>query len=101
VERELSPQVSLNLFRILQEALQNACKHAQSYSIQLSVASNLQISFSVQDSGIGMQDAGNKDNYGLQNMTERAKDIGFILVIHSEKSVGTTVTCTENNAYAV
>ncbi|RYE22045.1 MAG: hypothetical protein EOP51_14120, partial [Sphingobacteriales bacterium] len=38
-DKKLQPTIMLNLFRILQEALQNACKHANASSIRFTVRS--------------------------------------------------------------
>lgn len=94
-ERELKPQVSLNLFRILQEALQNACKHAEASLIVFSVSSHEKIICSVSDNGNGIEKETSNDNLGLANMKERANEIGFQFSIHFEKGEGTTVRISE------
>ena len=87
----------LNLFRILQEALQNACKHAQASKIIISIFSVDNLSFSLQDNGIGFAEIKLKDHYGLDNMKQRAGEAGFDLVFKSNEQ-GTLVTLTENTA---
>jgi signal transduction histidine kinase len=99
-DRELSPKISLNLFRILQEALQNACKHAMAGNIILSIRSGETLTFSVRDNGKGMTDTVKEEGYGLMNMQLRAAEIGFTVTIHSDPG-GTEVVCTENSTYAV
>jgi signal transduction histidine kinase/ligand-binding sensor domain-containing protein len=99
-DRELSPKISLNLFRILQEALQNACKHAMAGNIILSISSGKTLTFSVRDNGKGMADTVKEEGYGLMNMQLRAAEIGFTVTIHSGKA-GTEVVCIENSTYAV
>ena len=100
-ERELSPQFSLNLFRIMQEALQNACKHADASVVKISFSSNHNIQLNITDNGKGINSEKRDDSYGLQNMNERAKEIGFELDISSQAGRGPTVLLTENSANAV
>lgn len=92
-ERELSPQQSLNLFRIMQEALQNACKHAQAAAINITVSSTAKIEIAVADDGKGLLQNNSGDSYGLQNMKQRAAEINFTLQLLSQQ--GTTVLLTE------
>jgi ligand-binding sensor domain-containing protein len=92
-EKELSPQQSLNLFRIMQEALQNACKHAGASAIAIEVKAIEKIKITIADNGIGLTQKASGDNYGLQNMQQRAAEINFALQLFSEN--GTTVVLHE------
>jgi signal transduction histidine kinase/ligand-binding sensor domain-containing protein len=94
-ERQLHPQVSLNLFRILQEALQNACKHADATEIKVSIFSAAKTSFIVADNGKGITEAARNDSYGLKNMQSRASESGFEIIITSVDNEGTQVTLKE------
>lgn len=98
--KTLPPGVMLNLFRILQEALQNAYRHAHATEISIRFASNGKIIFEVGDNGNGFSESLNKETYGLSNMRQRAEETGFLLTLISEKDAGTTVRVTENTAYA-
>ncbi len=90
-ERELSPQQSLNLFRIMQEALQNACKHAGATSITITVTAAEKTAIAVADNGKGIIENNSGDSYGLQNMQQRAAEINFNFGIQSNDHAGTTV----------
>lgn len=92
-ERELSPQQSLNLFRMMQEALQNACKHAHATAITITVASAEKIKITVADNGKGITSTNNGDSYGLQNMQQRAAEINFSFELADDN--GTTVILQE------
>ena len=94
-ERELKPQVSLNLFRILQEALQNACKHAAASEIIFSVTSHEKIICSVSDNGNGMEKDTSSENHGLGNMKARSQEIGFLFSIRFLPGMGTTISIDE------
>jgi signal transduction histidine kinase len=88
----LSQDVSLCLFRILQEALQNAFKQSGSrqYRVWLRNRAN-GIELVVQDSGRGFdsEQALNGPGLGLTSMRERLKLVGGTLSIESEH--GTTI----------
>ena len=87
-------EISLCLFRVLQEALQNAVKHSaeQNFTVELHGAKD-GISLTVSDSGIGFdwQDAMNRRGLGLISMRERLRLVNGELSIQSEPGRGTTV----------
>ncbi|TMQ31321.1 MAG: PAS domain S-box protein [Nitrospirae bacterium] len=91
----LSQEVAINLFRVMQESLQNVSKHAQATRVivRLSGSSN-GIGLSVRDNGKGF-DLESKDarmkGFGLVSMQERARGLGGFLRIHSLPSNGTKV----------
>jgi signal transduction histidine kinase len=95
-ERHLQPQVSLNLFRMLQEALQNACKHAQASVIEIGISSNEVMRFYVKDDGIGISTLELQENYGMQNMRQRATESGFSFEVISGSGTGTCFLFTEH-----
>lgn len=97
IDKSLPPTIMLNLFRILQEALQNACKHSQAKEITISIYSIDKLYFSIADNGIGFLYQKLNDHYGLDNMKQRASEAGFLLGIETDKQ-GTKVTLTENTA---
>ena len=97
LDKSLPPTIMLNLFRILQEGLQNACKHAQATKIMITIISQEKLSFSVQDNGVGFTKLELKDHYGLDNMKQRAGEAGFILELESNEN-GTNVNLSENTA---
>jgi signal transduction histidine kinase len=87
-------EISLCLFRVLQEALQNALKHSaeQIFTVEMH-GTNEGISLTVSDSGIGFdwQDAFNRRGLGLISMRERLRLVNGELSIQSEPGRGTTV----------
>jgi PAS domain S-box-containing protein len=87
-------EISLCLFRVLQEALQNAVKHSADQNLTVEVhGTNAGISLIVSDSGIGFdwQDAMNRRGLGLISMRERLRLVNGELSIQSEPGRGTTV----------
>lgn len=94
IPRDLPEDISISLFRVLQEALQNAIKHSRSQHIQvsLSVESN-EIRLTVRDSGAGFDPkrAMGAQGIGLSSMKERLKLVGGTLSIDSQRNSGTAV----------
>ncbi len=86
--------IALCLFRVLQEALQNAVKHSgvRRIDVELRYASDA-INLSVRDSGSGFDrdDALKTRGLGLISMTERMKLVGGRISIDSEPQRGTAI----------
>jgi PAS domain S-box-containing protein len=93
----LAPEVETNLYRILQEALQNVHKHAGAthVSVQLERRDG-QVVLVVEDNGRGYDpdaevEAGSNKGMGVVNMRERAALVGGELEIESAPNAGTTI----------
>jgi PAS domain S-box-containing protein len=90
----LSPEISLSLFRVLQEALHNASKHSggRHFDVQL-WGSTGEIHLTVSDSGVGFDTQAAKEGrgLGLTSMQERLRLVNGELFIESEPSRGTTI----------
>jgi signal transduction histidine kinase len=87
-------EISLCLFRVLQEALQNAVKHSADLNFTVEVhGTNEGISLTVSDSGIGFdwQYAMNRRGLGLISMRERLRLVDGELSIQSAPGRGTSV----------
>jgi PAS domain S-box-containing protein len=87
-------EISLCLFRVLQEALQNAIKHSGVLDFVMEMrGTNDGMSLTVRDSGIGfdLRDATNHRGLGLISMRERLLLVNGELSIQSEAGRGTTV----------
>jgi signal transduction histidine kinase len=94
IPKDLSADSSLCLFRVMQEALQNAIKHSGSRYFQVSlVGVASEIKLTVQDSGIGFEpaEAIKGNGLGLASMRERLKLVDGELSIESRPSKGVTV----------
>jgi len=92
--RPLPRDISLCLFRVLQEALHNSVKHSgvRYFEIRLWGTSG-GIHLTVRDSGLGFDPETAKQNQGLglTSMEERLKAVNGTLSIQSEPNRGTTV----------
>jgi PAS domain S-box-containing protein len=92
--KNLSQDISLCLFRVLQEALQNAVKHSGSQHLEVSLLVALNaIQLIVRDSGIGFDfnEAMKGRGVGLSSMRERLKLVGGKFSIESQLQQGTTI----------
>ncbi len=96
IEGLLTPEAELALYRIVQEALTNACRHARAAHVRVSVMpSDHRVVASVEDDGRGfsVEDAiGAGHRLGLFGMRERASYVGGNVEVTSELGVGTRVT---------
>jgi len=93
---EVPQNVSLAIFRITQEALQNVWKHSGTKEAVIRLTRrNRQVLLQVSDRGIGFNTAEPRQpGLGLISMRERAKLLGTTLSIESVKGQGTTLTVT-------
>lgn len=92
--QKLSSTQVLNLFRIVQEALNNVIKHAQATKarVELGVQPGGRINLRIHDNGQGfawVDGAKSEQHYGLQNMQTRAQELGGTFRVFAEN--GTTV----------
>lgn len=92
-EVSLSKGAEDHLFRIAQETLSNTLRHAQATEVDvLFIERDGLAIFRVQDNGVGFkEDGGKTGSYGLQNVKERAIEIGATCKIVSVPSQGTIV----------
>ncbi|MCT4624933.1 MAG: tetratricopeptide repeat protein [Schleiferiaceae bacterium] len=90
-EHELSATQILNLYRIIQEAIQNAVKYANANSIRVSFSYESGLTVKIEDDGSGFDiDTAEKGN-GLMNMEHRAAAIQAEINVISELNKGTVV----------
>jgi signal transduction histidine kinase len=82
-------------YRIAQEAVTNAVKHARATRIVIDVViDDSRTQLRVADNGIGISRAAAEgEGLGLQIMRHRAATIGALLSIHSGRRGGTVVSC--------
>jgi len=91
--------IGINLFRIIQEALNNALKYAEASEISVFVEENSQnIIIKIIDNGIGFDLKSVEQGNGLENMQKRTDDINGQIIINSKISLGTEIKiiCSKN-----
>jgi PAS domain S-box-containing protein len=88
--------MSTHLYRIAQEAVNNAIKHGQAKNIIISLcASHQHGALKIENDGLGLpQPSTNGSGMGMQIMNYRARMIGGSLKIESGEDRGLTITCT-------
>lgn len=90
---KIDVSVKMNLYRIIQEALNNCNKYASASKVYIQIykdeAEN--ITLSIKDNGAGFNSNKKKNGIGMKNMSERAASIGGTFRINSEINQGTTI----------
>ncbi len=96
---DLRHEEQLTLFRVMQECLTNAAKHAQASYIDVDICfQGGGFSLSVKDNGVGFDPSYTpKNHYGLLNMHERAKKIGAVVTVASKPKKGTEIALSFGN----
>jgi GAF domain-containing protein/HAMP domain-containing protein len=90
----LEPDVEEGLYRIAQEALNNALKHAQAHIVKVQLCQDhRRVMLEVADDGIGFDPASAKEQsgLGLSGMEERAAALGARMAVESWPKEGTSV----------
>lgn len=89
-----SPQVSIVLFRIVQEALTNVSRYANASRVDLQCqVADKSVIFTIRDNGVGFDAAviEKPSSHGIRGMFERAGSMGGSLQVISKRNVGTTI----------
>ena len=101
LNRKLPKDSEVNLYRIVQELLNNIVKHSGADSISINaVYEEEKLTLSVADNGKGFDperlryDSKNGQGFGLVGMHERVKILKGNIIIQSSPGTGTTVTLT-------
>lgn len=99
-EKELNSMLSLTIFRIFQEALNNIKKYAKAKNVKVIFYFDKEaINFKIEDDGIGFDtqnidiDYKNK-GFGISSMSERVKLLDGKFTINSKVGIGTKVLVT-------
>ncbi len=88
----LAPEAEVEAYRIVQEALGNALRHARAERIRIEAGlAGERLVVRVVDDGVGF-DPDRVQGLGLPGMQERAAAIGAVLAVVSRPGRGTTVT---------
>jgi signal transduction histidine kinase len=94
VPRSVPPDISLCLFRIVQEGLRNVQKHSGAAHAEVRIETmNDTLHLSISDDGAGydVNDGAGRQGLGLRSMRERARLVGGRFEIHSEIRNGTRI----------
>jgi Amt family ammonium transporter len=93
--RSFGDQIKHHLYRIVQECMRNAAKHARATRLRVVIREqDFLKTVEVQDDGIGFDEANissSKNGLGLISMRERARLLGGSVHFQSKPGTGTTV----------
>lgn len=91
----ISNSIKINLYRIVQEALQNINKYANAATIKIELKKEEDfLILKIKDDGIGFNVKKAKKGIGLQNILFRANECDGVVAIDSQKNNGTIITLT-------
>jgi signal transduction histidine kinase len=90
----LPPQLSHDLFFLIQEALTNVQRHAHATSVDLELSCGDQVHLRVKDNGIGFSKEGSTPGFGITGMEERVASLGGTITIDSAAGAGTDISIT-------
>jgi signal transduction histidine kinase len=96
IPRALPPDVTLCLFRVAQEALQNAVKYSAAREVSVSLQGTPDgLDLMIADDGVGFDvDSAWGKGLGLVSMSERLEALNGTLQVHSAPGVGTRIFVT-------
>src|SRR5690349_16835463 len=92
LERHTPDLFETVLFRIAQESLTNAARHAHAQHVSISLRQEREVvRLRIKDDGCGYDTSKARTGLGILGMRERAAAVGGILTITSHSGQGTTV----------
>jgi PAS domain S-box-containing protein len=94
VPEKMPNETALCLFRIAQEALQNARKHSSAQSAQVNVngvEGTIHLSISDEGMGFDQEESARNGGIGIRSMEERARLVNGRLEVRSKPGSGTTI----------
>jgi PAS domain S-box-containing protein len=92
MDEPVSKDVSLCLYRVVQEALNNALRHAHTLVVAVTLTKIQDMLYmTIQDTGIGFERGVSPQGLGLVSMTERLKLVKGELKLHSILGRGTEI----------
>jgi two-component system sensor histidine kinase UhpB len=94
LDAELGPSVTLAIYRVVQEGLINALRHAQASRVDIDVHADAnRIKVTVADDGAGLPaDWSRPGRLGLRGLSARVEHVGGVLNICNREPRGTCLT---------
>ncbi len=91
-ERRLPSKMEVAVYRLVQESVQNACKHANPTEIQVKVEFKDTLSILVRDNGRGFDTSQEREHsFGIVGMKERIEILEGNMMIDSKEGKGTLI----------
>ena len=95
IEKHLNDKFKLNIFRIVQEQLNNILKHARASEVKIRLSQNENtIMLSIADNGVGFNTTKKINGIGIKNIKSRAKIFGGSANFVSQSGKGCVLTVT-------
>ncbi|MBI2419163.1 MAG: hypothetical protein HYV28_14935 [Ignavibacteriales bacterium] len=98
ISNMLSQEAEINIYRIIQESLNNVLKHAKASKVIVTIQkTGAEISLSIKDNGIGFDEANKHmqikitDGLGLKSIRERARILDGVMRIETASGSGTAI----------
>lgn len=90
VSADLGPSIALAIYRVVQEGLINALRHAQASRVDINVQSDVdRIVVSVEDDGVGLPPEWSRPgHFGLRGLAERVQHLGGTFTVCTRPSSG-------------
>lgn len=89
----INNNIKINIYRIIQETLQNIDKYAKASKVNLKMnKNNNEILITITDNGIGFNPKTNKKGIGLTNMKKRMEEINGKFILETSKNKGTEIS---------
>jgi two-component system sensor histidine kinase UhpB len=87
---DIGPSLALTLYRVVQEGLINALRHAKGSRVEIDLRSDAErVSVAVTDDGVGLPaDWSRPGHFGLRGLKERVASLGGELTVTSEPGKG-------------
>src|SRR6202048_3737737 len=91
---ELGPTVTLTIYRVAQEGLVNALRHAQATQVEIALHSNANhIALTVTDDGVGLApDWSRPGHFGLRGVADRVQHLGGSFTVGNHEPHGVRVS---------
>lgn len=91
---QIPEHLELAAFRIVQEALANACRHSKSNGVLVGLTQDDEsLCIQIQDWGVGFDpDSVPEGHYGVNGIRQRVKMLHGVVTIHSDPGEGTLIT---------
>ncbi|WLD92982.1 sensor histidine kinase [Alkalihalobacillus sp. AL-G] len=91
-ERRLPSKMEVAVYRMIQESVQNACKHAKASEIQVKVEFQDTLTILIRDNGVGFDpNKAREQSFGIIGMKERVDILDGNMNIESKEGRGTLI----------
>lgn len=92
IDKLFSPEESIHVYRVVQEALNNVVRHAKASKVEVGVENDdTSVSIIVADNGIGFDHDADAPGLGLAGIKERVRILQGNLTLQSSSNNGTTL----------